>query len=230
MPRVCWGAELSGTRSRCAEADASTPHDASQMCSRCRVELAIPYDRVRTLDKDTANKLRMTKTSGAPRYVSRFVCRYNGCGKDYVSMDGVRAHCRKDHPAWLNSLPARKPSLFCEQKQVEIEIATSTAADSMAPVPDEYLHEGEGGALFVKFKQTPTGMQAVAGGIAQQPPEQPPQPYTGASYIGMLHEAQETWTGITGLLRLRDTTSDGRTVTVLLKYFGRDYMALFSIS
>ena len=34
------------------------------MCSRCRVELAIPYDRVRTLDKDTANKLRMTKTSG----------------------------------------------------------------------------------------------------------------------------------------------------------------------
>jgi len=64
----------------------------------------------------------------------------------------VRSHCRKEHPAWLNSLPARKPSLFCEQKQVEIDIATSTAADSMAPVPDEYLHEGEGGALFVKFK------------------------------------------------------------------------------
>ncbi|EOD19231.1 hypothetical protein EMIHUDRAFT_243130 [Emiliania huxleyi CCMP1516] len=147
MPRVCWGAELSGTR-------------------RCRVELAIPYDRVRTLDKDTANKLRMTKTSGAPRYVSRFVCRYNGCGKDYVSMDGVRAHCRKDHPAWLNSLPARKPSLFCEQKQVEIEIATSTAADSMAPVPDEYLHEGEGGALYVKFKPAAASNGASASAAA----------------------------------------------------------------
>uniref|UniRef100_A0A6V2QW86 Uncharacterized protein n=1 Tax=Emiliania huxleyi TaxID=2903 RepID=A0A6V2QW86_EMIHU len=62
-------------------------------------------------------------------------------------MDGVRAHCRKEHPAWLNSLPARKPSLFCEQNQVEIAPSVSTS-----PVPDEYLHEGEGGALFVKFK------------------------------------------------------------------------------
>lgn len=59
----------------------------------------------------------------------------------------MRSHCRKEHPAWLNSLPARKPSLLCEQKQVEIAPSVSTS-----PVPDEYLHEGEGGALFVKFK------------------------------------------------------------------------------
>mmetsp|Transcript_12543 Transcript_12543/g.40008 ORF Transcript_12543/g.40008 Transcript_12543/m.40008 type:complete len:109 (-) Transcript_12543:698-1024(-) len=34
------------------------------MCSRCRAELAIPCDRVRMLNPDTADSLRMVKTCG----------------------------------------------------------------------------------------------------------------------------------------------------------------------
>mmetsp|Transcript_19446 Transcript_19446/g.65616 ORF Transcript_19446/g.65616 Transcript_19446/m.65616 type:complete len:393 (-) Transcript_19446:77-1255(-) len=128
------------------------------------------------------------------------------------------------HPAWQTAHPqvvqqmmpsAMPPGMLPMQLLVAQQLGMPGMAQQHVFVPPGMLPPQQLQPVVLPAQQTPTGMQAVAGGIAQQPPEQPPQPYTGASYIGMLHEApvsasEETWTVITGLLRLRDT-SDGRT-------------------